>query len=420
MAAHDKKSPSAAKIFHNCSGALALAGSLPEPHRANKSNQAGRMGTATHYLLQMSLEHFKRGEPKSPDEFLHRLIGIRDGDAEWVEDSTEGYESVFEVDDYMASGAYTAYNYVVNRCAEMRLDPAKSLLLEAKTNPLPEREDTNGTADVTLIGREELELSDYKNGRIIVEVMDDPQCLSYLLGRAIDTKWKHKNYRITIIQPNAAHADGPIRSQVVTKAALRAFSTKHRLACERVDEAAECFSSTPLEQWSAEYLKAGDHCLWCRAAGPCTVRAALSAKQALLDFANDPYDITEPQDIERCTSVYRWASQLESHLTSVKAYLLTALLAGRDVPGYKLVQRNTLRRWRPDISQDIIVERLVDSGYITDRAKLFRSGQLITGPQAEKLVSRELRQGFRDEFLFRPEGELTIAPINDPRKQEKT
>ena len=405
MALHSKKSPSAAHILHNCPGALALAESLPEKER--RSSIASQRGTAAHYLLQVSLE-----ESKHPEAYLCRLIGIRDGDAEWIEESTESYERVFEVDSHMVSAVAIAHNYIRRRKASLWAD---ELTLETRTNPLPDRDDSGGIADATIIGLAELEVADYKNGRIPVEVKGNPQCLAYLLGRAHDTGWRHKRYRITIIQPNAAHADGPVRSQACTAEELRAFSELHRKACELADRAADEFGETPLSVWSSQYLNAGEHCTFCKAAGPCVTRAALTAEQARIAFAEEP----SMEPLEQCAQVFRFASQIRAHLEAAEEYLLQALLSGRKVEGFKLVQRRTVKKWRPDIPRNRLVSKILEAGYIKDRASLFKRGKLISGSQAEKLVDPNRRQAFSDEYLFKPTGELTIALDSDPRAAER-
>jgi hypothetical protein len=70
-----------------------------------------------------------------------------------------------------------------------------------------------GTADIILyhpFGA--LHVMDYKNGRSPVEAVENTQALYYAHGAADRYGWDFKEILITIIQPNATHRDGPIRT----------------------------------------------------------------------------------------------------------------------------------------------------------------------------------------------------------------
>ena len=85
------------------------------------------------------------------------------------------------------------------------------LKLEARVNPLPERDDTGGTADVTIdIWPDLLEIADYKNGTgVYVPIENNWQTRSYLLGRAVvenpEDLGEYNHYRHSIGQPRHHH-----------------------------------------------------------------------------------------------------------------------------------------------------------------------------------------------------------------------
>jgi hypothetical protein len=74
-----------------------------------------------------------------------------------------------------------------------------------------------GTADITFVSPSVLHVADYKNGYVVVDVEKNKQMLTYLLG-AIAKYGPRSVYYITVLQPNASHIDGPIRTYTVTEA----------------------------------------------------------------------------------------------------------------------------------------------------------------------------------------------------------
>jgi hypothetical protein len=201
---HTKRSPSQAKKFGACAGTLAFCESLP-PEQRGVSGEAARIGTCTHKLIEHTL---RNGE--EPEAYRGRMIEIVNEGEDNEETKilragakTPGAGRVwYEVDSAMIDGATMMTDYVRKRCAELGMKES-DLQLETRTNPLPDRDDTSGTADVTLDAWPLLlELADYKNGYLEVEHKDNDQLLAYLLGKALEMDMTHECYRVTVVQPN--------------------------------------------------------------------------------------------------------------------------------------------------------------------------------------------------------------------------
>lgn len=84
-----------------------------------------------------------------------------------------------------------------------------------------------GTADITIVTPDKLQIADLKFGRILVEVADkdgnpNPQLMCYLLG-AINKFGERDSYAITVLQPRAKHRDGPIRTKEISRTDLAIF-----------------------------------------------------------------------------------------------------------------------------------------------------------------------------------------------------
>lgn len=416
---HATKSPSGAERFTACPGSIPLIESLP-PEQRNASGPAAQLGTAAHGLLERCLT---TGD--EPAKYLGRIIELV-GENEDVSILRAGAKAPkqphrvwFEVDAAMIEDVDVAYNYVLKRCAELGADP-KSLQLETRTNPLPDRDDTSGTADVTIDAWPELlEVVDYKNGYMLVEHKQNPQLLSYLTGRAEDTGWSHEKYRITVVQPNADHEDGRVRSFEVTADDLRAFQVKHRAAVEAVDVAAAAFETEERAAWEDEYLRPGEHCTFCSAAAVCRKRYEMAKEQAGIDFDSEPVDQPEPTTPEQVLHILAWKDQMDRLIRAAEQWGQRALEAGRKVPGQKLVRKRSKRVWRDDLEPDAIADGMVKDGLIgaNEKSRLFTDPELISGPQAEKLVARKQRKAFEAAYLIKPPGGLVMVPESDPRPE---
>lgn len=440
---HAKKGPSGAERLHACPGALALIATVPEEERRG-SNPASQLGTAAHFLLEKCLT-----EHKPPSEFEDRIIVLlgdkEDGSMLRRGAKLPGKDTVyFIVDDDMITGVTMAYDYVLRRMAEF--DPEDvTLMLESKTNPVPDRDDTWGTADVTIdVFLLMLEVVDYKNGFGLVEHKDNPQLLSYLAGRAHDTKWSHDAYRITVVQPNAAHDEGRIRSFDISRADLQAFVEKHRHAAELADLAAdtladECMGdpkATLAEDpatWAETYLRAGDHCDYCDASMVCPAKKLWLQNKAGIEFDADPPPFEFPSlSAAEASKVLDWSPYLLSHIKAARDIEARELAAGRPLPGRKVVrQKPRGRKWKDGLGDAYAVASMLAKGFekvvdgetvkvppfISDnqRTLLFTEPELLSGPKVEKLIPAKRRKEFSAEFLILPPGRLVSAPLSDPR-----
>jgi len=441
---HAKKGPSGAKRLHECVGSVPFVASLP-PEMRSGSGAAARLGTASHTLLEVSLR-----ERNHPSVYAGRLITVAPDavDGEEHEEtvmlkkgaklpkSPEVRSRTYEVDDEMLMNVELAWDYVERRCAELSV-PMESLLLETRTNPVPDRTDTWGTADVTIDGWPlMLEVVDYKNGRLKVEHEDNPQLLAYLAGMAHDTGWMHDAYQITVVQPNGRHTEGKVRPFPVTKEALLAFVEKHRGKAETSDIAADEFTGDPTDTdsedrtWAEKWLAAGDHCEFCDAAPACPANKAWREKMAREAAQRDfPREETERVvDSLNITSAaeaiefLKWRTQLLVQFRMADRFLAAEAKAGRMPNSMKYVRKRSKRQWKPDEetgkvpSPAELAERMIADGYLTEEkeGKLFKDPEPITGPQAEKLVPSKLRKEWAEKYLHTPPGGLKLVPVTEP------
>jgi hypothetical protein len=447
---HAKKSPSGAKRLRKCPGNYAMVDSLPLDMRSG-SGRASKLGTISHFLLETCLT-----EIVEPATYQGRLIQIVDEGtddehcvmlkpkAKMPRNAAER-NNTFEIDDEVVENVTRAYDYVERRCTELKLDMSK-LKLETRTNPVPDRDDTSGTADVTIDAWPRvLEVVDFKNGRIVVEHKSNPQVMAYLAGKAHDEGWDYESYWVTIVQPNGRHEEGAVRSIEVPKEDLLEFVDEHRTAAERADEAAEewpGWKTKPTKDnekvvelqdpdWAEQYLAAGDHCDFCDASGVCPAYRAFRQKQAREeDWDRDPEtgEVEVPDLAAFRFTALKEALEVKARegffrtlIRKANGYLAAEAKAGRLPPGLKWVRKRSKREWKPGLAQEAIPDMMVKEGFISDneKARLYAPSVLITGPQAEKLLNKgkgssERKARFNDQFLHKPVGGLKLVLASDP------
>jgi len=451
MGKHARLSASQTKQWWKCPGSTAVLETRPDLKRA--SGYHAQMGTCAHALVEKCLE-----EGSEPEDYRDRIIVI-------IEDD-DGGESTsilrknaktpkdpqtvwFEVDTEMIDAVDVMTTYVRARLVELGAIPGgdapdearaaaecKELQLESYTIPIPERDDTGGTADVTIdIFLEVLEIIDYKHGSgVFVPVEGNYQLRSYILGKAIETQFSHDVYRYTIVQPR--HPEGGVQSEEITRAELQAWAKDLGLAAERVDVAREKVSAgAGVDELFEEGLISvgddGSHCTFCDLKTGCPAIFAKAQDLASVDFEDEPdADKLETPGENRLHIVLPWVKLIDSWIRDMEAEAERLLMQGRSIEGYKLVRKRSNRQWVPTcyvdlegdgeevpvpVDEENLLE-LMETEFNLDEADMYAAPKLISGPQAEKLLTKDDRGRFNQVMLHKPEGGLTMVPEGDKRE----
>ena len=433
--AHASKSPSGAKQWVTCPGSLAMEGTLPEGDR-NQSSYFAQLGTATHHLIEDCLN-----DGRDPDDYADRLIEVFEdavgGGTKMLPPGAKmpgGNRTIFEVDYDMAKAASYFTEYVRRIAAEHELVPSDSIKAERRAICLPERDDCYGTVDVTIDAWPDLlEVADYKNGAgVVVDVIGNHQTRLYLLGCAIETDWSHDLYRHTIIQPNASHPDGPIRSEELTRDELMQFHQDMLHAASTVDRAYEEFpgllgDEADLDAWVDTYLSVGEDgsaCRWCDAKSFCPAAKNQMQTLAKTDFDDDPLEPEVPHDPEELGKLLRWVPFMDTWLKELDVAGMRYLEGGGDssLLGQKLVRKSSSgRKWNDewkDNEKGLLAKLKKEFGITAAAMKPKLEPKLLSGPQTEKLIKGKEKQiAFSKDFLFKPEGGITMAPLDDKRPE---
>ena len=263
-------------------------------------------------------------------------------------------------------------------------------------------EDGWGTSDAIVWDGETLHVIDLKYGRgVEVSPIDNEQGLLYALGsyHTWSLIYDIDKIEIHIVQPRLNR----FRSWQLNAAQLLRFGERARQAA--------------LETLAPDAPLVPDEkaCQFCRARHKCRALAENNLKVAQLDFGSvddevqtlpDPLALSIPEQ----AYIYRHKDIIKNMMTAMEQSLTRALNHGQDVPGFKLVEGRTLRKWtNPD-----------DAEAALRKVKKLKVGQFmktsLTSPaQVEKLLGKG--HPLLDEQVTKPKGQATLVALEDKRPE---
>lgn len=273
-----------------------------------------------------------------------------------------------------------------------------------------------GTCDCVMIGGDTLHITDYKHGKgVAVSAVENPQMRLYALG--------------------ALKMFAPVYGDAIKKVSMGICQP--RLS----DEASEdCLTVEELRAWG-ESIKPtaeeayngpgtfcpGEHCRFCRGKAQCRARAdqntafedfkdcAIAGKAApeLANLTPEaraviglPPMLTDAEIADllvRAESLVQWYKDLQEYAT-------TAILAGKEIPGWKVVAGKSNRAFT---NVDEVFSKVIDAGY--DEALLYeRKPITLTG--VEKLLGKAKFEEVLASYVTKPLGKPTLAPMSDKRE----
>lgn len=436
---HARLSASQTKRWAACPGSVAVLEGRPDLE--GSSNQYAQMGTCAHALVERCL-----GEGSYTSDYEGRLIEILDpgGDEgtsflrKNAKMPTDPQRVVFEVDDDMVEATGSMVRYVRRRCWDLGLlrdiDPedtglakavakivGKTLHLEKHVTPLPDRDDTGGTADTIIDAWPEmLEVVDYKNGSgVFVPVEGNEQLRSYGLGalREVGSD-DYETVRYTICQPRhmQSPSDGIMSEDTGPKELLEwgdwltERASQVDLARSLVDEGADF--ARLYKEGLVSTGEDGSHCNFCELLSECPAALDKAQELAVTDFDDEPAEPEVPQGDNSLAMLLPWVPFLDKWLKEVSASAERLLLAGGSLSGFKLVRKRSNRQW-VDKTEDELIGEL--KGYGLKKGDCLTEPKLLSGPQIEKLIDKDQREEFNKDLLVKPEGGLTVASEDDKR-----
>lgn len=385
---HSRLGASKSKRWINCPGSVQASEGIEE-----SVTWYATEGTAAHELLEWCLADGLQAE-----EFVGATVEVEEKD---------GVHEV-EVTEEMAEAVQVAIDHVRGL-----LEPGDELLLEQEFDlePLGPPEPMFGTSDVCVVKRSQkhLDVLDYKHGQgVAVDATENTQLLYYALGAVVKLHQSFVPETITIwiMQPRGHHPAGPFRSYSLTFQELVEFKK-------------ELFERAEATQDPEAPLNPGEWCRFCPALPTCPAQREHAIEVAQTEFDAVPVEeleeaLPDPGQLTaaQLTLVIERGDILTDWVKSVNAHAVAMLERGEELPGFKLVEGRSNRRWKDEEAAE---RYLANKGL--RKEERFRM-KLVSPAQAEKALKRRGELGSAKklpQLWEKPEGRPKLVPESDSR-----
>jgi hypothetical protein len=377
----------------NCPGSVYMERGLPD-----NGNAFSRQGSDYHALSATCLE-------------VNRNAAEYVGQVFWYEDHGARREFTVEADLAAAVQIYLdivrTYAHGHQMLVEQRLEFSVYVGVPGQF----------GTSDVVILTPTEIIVIDLKFGMGVrvdaYDITDDgvqvpnPQMALYALGAlgAFDMLGDFKRIRMVICQPRLNH----LSEWDCTVDELLEFGDRAKAAAERAMAVTT----------AGKDLSPGEkQCKFCKAKATCPKLSAHITEVIGADFDELPVvanAVTLAQLIEEAgiglSTKMSAVGLIEDWCKAVRAKVESELFAGRDVPGYKIVQgRQGMRQWGDKAAAEAMLKSFrlkVDEMYELS---------LISPTTAEKVLKESPKRWTKAQALIsRTEGKPSVAPLSDKR-----
>lgn len=252
-----------------------------------------------------------------------------------------------------------------------------------------------GTADCIILADGQLEVIDFKYGKgKRVNAYRNPQMRLYTLGAygMHGMIYEVEHITMTIFQPRITNG---VSSEEITIDELLNWGETYVKPRAKLAYDGE-----------GEFHPSADTCRFCRAKATCRARAEENMKA----FSDGPdvFLLT----VEEAGALLEKAGDIEAWLGDLKKYVEGSLMEGVKVPGWKLVEGRSVRRYADTAA---VVKAMIGAGY--DEALLYKPKELITLTQMEKDFGKKNVAEVLGDLIIKPAGAPTIAPESDNRPE---
>lgn len=258
-----------------------------------------------------------------------------------------------------------------------------------------------GTSDCILISGNEIHIIDYKNGRgVRVSAEDNPQMKLYALGAlaAYGMLFPIQKVLMHIVQPNLDN----ISSWETTKDELLAWGEEIRPVAQLAYEGGGEFCQGEWCDKSFCKLNAT-----CRKRMEDNMAVMADATEAETGKPKLPAEISD----DEVGGILKRAMFLESWVKRLKSYALDAIVTGRQIPGWKIIEG---RSNRVITDSDAALAAALAAGY--DEAVLYKPKEPVTLTEMEKLLGKDFNT-LVGPYVQKPQGKPTLVPADDRRPE---
>jgi hypothetical protein len=381
------------KRWKNCPGSINLIRSVPE----RPAGAAAREGSKAHALAEYCLRH---------DIQDARDVIKMNPQPRWE------YAPWYDTDMVEAVNVYLGVIYSLRKAY-----PSAREWIEVKVHPSEKyHAECYGSMDYGMYHEETgtLKIVDYKNGRIEVDPEENDQELFYAAAAVRDCVKHDKpltSVELIIVQPNIPNAD-------VMDTVKRWVTSPERLlrVPAEIDQAILRTKSP-----SAPFVS-GDWCAFCPAGAVCEAFRASVLEEVHLTYA----DLLEPDfnmfvkapteelSVEELARLIVSVKSVKAWCDAVSDLAFHNALAGKKIPGYKLVEKSGKRKWMGDpafIGQSLQLLYGLEEDDVMPR-KLATITQVETKLKAELMSAdafKEAKNYISIEFMMKESSGLKLV-----------
>ena len=241
-----------------------------------------------------------------------------------------------------------------------------------------------GTADAIVLKGDDLHVIDLKTGSVRVDAAENPQLMAYALGAVDAVHHPVKRVHLHIAQPPLNHYD----CWTIDRDGLVAFGIVLREAGRK--------AMLP----DAPFGPSASNCNYCRYAPQCPALLQMTHELVTPDF--DVVPAPESLTDEQLSKLVLNQRLLIQFINKVNAYATERVEQGHQLPGLKLVEGRTQRRWKPGAEAALAIA-MGDAAY---------EKKLVGLTAAAKVIGKKTV----DDLTFKPKGKPTLAPLDDNRE----
>lgn len=391
---HAFLSASSAHRWLNCTAAPMFEKEFP-----NESSPYAEEGTVAHAICEI---------------FGIRKFGVNLDRNKLSRDLAKLKKSEF-YNEEMLTTAKIYVDYLVEKA--MTFDNSPYVVQEVKVDFSEYVPDGFGTCDCVMIGGDRLHITDYKHGKgVRVEAIGNPQMRLYALGAL-----KHfsaifgdtiKYVSMGICQPRLSENAS---EESMTVEELRAWGESIKPIAHAAYYGIGTF--TP-----------GEWCRFCKGKAQCKARAQKNS--ALEDFKSfvtpnkvDPAIAKLPQEARAALGVPNMltdeevgelltkGAELVKWYSDLQEYALSAILDGKNIPGYKVVAGKSIRMFKDEAAA---FDLLRSKGYTDDVLMEKPKPKTLAG--IEKAIGKKAFADILSDNIVKPQGKPTLTVESDSRE----
>ena len=269
--------------------------------------------------------------------------------------------------------------------------------------------DLGGTADYIRYrpAARELRVFDFKYGSgVYVDADDNDQMKVYALGAMLEVDAPVTDVIVTVVQPRFEGAK-PVRDWK-----FKAF--------EILDFISELKTAANLSRDKKALYYAGDHCKFCPGAASCPElerksHALIADEFGIAHAAATPLAAYQPQ---RLADALAAIPVIKERIKAIEEFAYAEATAGKEIPGYKLVDKRAVRKWK---SEGDVIEW-------AEKAAIdpYAPRELLSPAQLEKKLAVDAPKGKKKEagkaiepFVERVSSGTALVPVSDDRPPAK-